>query len=65
MVPVAGLDNIDARKANTSFLGHGYWAEVKQLLIDLQMHVNLGWPPGERVFTLEAVTGPPPFWRFR
>ncbi|AMV39882.1 alpha/beta fold hydrolase [Planctomyces sp. SH-PL62] len=65
VVPVDGLDNIDARKANTSFLGHGYWADVKQLLIDLQMLINLGWPPNQRVFTLESVAGPPPYWGLR
>jgi esterase/lipase superfamily enzyme len=67
IVPIAALDNIDARKANTSFLGHGYWSEVKQLLIDMQMLVNLGWGPGQRVFTLEPKIAPPnyPYWRFR
>ena len=53
VVPITALDNIDARKANTSFLGHGYWADVKQLLIDMQMLVNLGWSPQQRVFTLQ------------
>jgi len=65
VVPVDGLVNIDARKANTSFLGHGYWADVKQLLIDLQMTINLGWPPEQRVFTLDAIAGPPRFWQLR
>jgi esterase/lipase superfamily enzyme len=67
IVPVAALDNIDARKANTSFLSHGYWSEVKQLLIDMQMLINLGWGPGQRVFTLEPKIAPPEYhyWRFR
>jgi esterase/lipase superfamily enzyme len=66
VVPINGLDNIDAWKANTSFLGHGYWAGEKQLLIALQMLVNLGLPPVERVYTLEAaVQPPPPHWRFK
>jgi esterase/lipase superfamily enzyme len=67
VVPIPALDNIDARKANTSFLGHGYWADVKQLLIDMQMLVNLGWTPQQRVFTLQRTIAPPhyQFWSFR
>ena len=69
VVPVAGLDNIDARKANTSFLGHGYYAEVKQMLIDLQLLINLGWGPDQRNVTLDqmTLTKPPDyfFWAFR
>ncbi len=67
IVPITALDNIDARKANTSILGHGYWAEVKQLLIDLQMLVNFGWSPAERIFTLEPMIAPPDYryWAFR
>jgi esterase/lipase superfamily enzyme len=67
VVPIRALDNIDARKANTSFLGHGYWADVKQLLIDMQMLVNLGWGPEQRVFTLQAMIAPPQYhyWSFR
>jgi esterase/lipase superfamily enzyme len=67
IVPITALDNIDAHKANTSFLAHGYWSSVKQLLIDMQMLVNLGWGPGQRVFTLEHEIAPPDYqyWRFR
>jgi len=67
MVPIRALDNIDARKANTSFLGHGYWADVKQLLIDMQMLVNLDWGPEQRVFTLQSMIAPPDYhyWTFR
>ncbi len=67
VVPIRDLDNVDARKANTSFLGHGYWAEVKQLLIDMQMLVNLGWGPERRTFTLQPATVPPDYryWAFR
>jgi len=66
VVPIDDLDNIDARKANTSFLGHGYWADEKQLLIDLQMLVNFGLPPIERIYTLEAAVQPlPQHWRFK
>jgi len=67
VVPIKFLDNIDARKANTSFLGHGYWADVKQLLIDLQMLVNLGLSPEKRIYTLEPVNDLPayPYWALR
>jgi len=66
-VPIRALDNIDSRKANTSFLAHGYWADVKQLLIDMQMLVNLSWGPELRVFTLEPKIAPPEYryWRLR
>jgi len=67
IVPIRALDNIDSRKANTSFLAHGYWADVKQLLIDMQMLVNLSWGPELRVFTLEPKIAPPEYryWRLR
>ncbi len=67
VVPIKFLDNIDARKANTSFLGHGYWADVKQLLIDFQMLVNLGWSPEQRIYTLESVNDRPSYryWALR
>ncbi|MDG3004096.1 alpha/beta hydrolase [Paludisphaera mucosa] len=60
-----GLDSIDASRADTSLLGHGYWAEVRPLLADLQILINLGWPPDRRVPTpLEAITGAHPYWAF-
>ena len=27
--------------------------------------INLGWPPDQRVFTLDAIAGPPRFWQLR
>jgi esterase/lipase superfamily enzyme len=67
VVPIRALDNIDARKANTSFLGHGYWADAKQLLIDMQLLVNLGWGPDLRPITLQPMIASPsyPYWTFR
>jgi len=44
---VGELENIDAQKANTSGLGHGYFAAEDELLIDLQLLINHNLrPPG-------------------
>jgi esterase/lipase superfamily enzyme len=67
LVPIRALDNIDARKANTSFLGHSYWASAKQLLIDMQILVNAGTSPDNRHYTLEPRSGPARYlyWSFK
>jgi esterase/lipase superfamily enzyme len=43
-----GLDTINADRANTSFLGHGYYASESPLLTDLMLTILLGQKPEER-----------------
>ncbi len=48
LTPVPPLINVDAAKANTSILGHDYFAARSPLLIDLEMALVLGYPPSKR-----------------
>lgn len=52
---ISGLDNIDAERANTSFLGHDYFVSRSELLIDLEMLINMNLPPQRRP-TVRKVT---------
>lgn len=45
----AGLDTVNADKANTSFLGHGYFASAHPLLIDLQLTIVHNEKPAKRL----------------
>jgi esterase/lipase superfamily enzyme len=60
-----GVDNIDAARANTDLLGHGYWAEASPVLMDLHLLITMGWEPARRVpKILRAFTSPKPYWAF-
>lgn len=65
LIPLTGLDNVDARKANTSFLGHDYFVSENPLLGDLQMLFNFDSPPLFRMPPLKLETNSGyPFWSF-
>jgi esterase/lipase superfamily enzyme len=51
-----GLLNIDALHANTSILGHDYFAASSRLLADLELAINLRLPPSRRPQTLRERT---------
>jgi esterase/lipase superfamily enzyme len=51
-----GLLNIDALHANTSILGHDYFASSSRLLADLELALNLRLPPSRRPQTLRERT---------
>lgn len=59
------LDNIDSTNADTSFLGHGYFAAEKPLLIDIQLILNHNLRPPR--ITIRERTGKKPeqiYWAF-
>jgi esterase/lipase superfamily enzyme len=43
-----GMDTIDASAVDTSFLGHGYFADERSLLTDLGILIRQGLAPAER-----------------
>jgi hypothetical protein len=49
-----GLDTINADGANTSFLGHDYYASSIKVLLDIQLMVNHGLAPEKRMPPLES-----------
>jgi esterase/lipase superfamily enzyme len=60
-----GLDNIDAARADTSLLGHGYWSDARAVLLDMRLLITKGWEPARRVpDVLRAFTRPQPYWAF-
>lgn len=62
-----GLTTINADNANTSFLGHGYYASAHQLLLDMKLLVLHNLPPDQRLPPLlerTLVLGYP-HWAFR
>jgi esterase/lipase superfamily enzyme len=44
-----GLDTVNADGANTSFLGHAYFASSEEVLLDIQLMVNNGFGPEKRM----------------
>ncbi|MEI8347303.1 MAG: alpha/beta hydrolase, partial [Pseudomonadota bacterium] len=60
-----GLENIDAERANTSFLGHDYFVSRSELLIDLELMLINNVPPANRS-TIRQVKTEDGFyyWRF-
>lgn len=43
-----GLDTINAEKVDTTYLGHGYYAAARELLLDLRLTIDFAKPPDER-----------------
>jgi hypothetical protein len=60
-----GLDNIDAQKANTSFLGHVYYASEKIILLDMQLLLG-GVRAAQRPTLRQRTNALPPtvYWFF-
>lgn len=52
---VQGIDTIETSRIDLSFLGHGYFADARDLLSDIHTLLEHDTPP-ERRFGLEAVT---------
>jgi esterase/lipase superfamily enzyme len=64
LVPYDPLINIDAAQANTSFLGHDYFAARNPLLVDLQMHLVMGYGPDRRPTIRPATISGFQYWKF-
>jgi hypothetical protein len=56
-VEVDGIDYVDASNVDTDLIGHGYYAETKDLLNDLYYSVRLRLPASLRY--LQEVPQPP------
>lgn len=48
LIPIPGLDNINADQANTSILGHDYFVSANPLLSDIEVLLNFDRPPSNR-----------------
>lgn len=48
LVIVEGIDTIDASKVDTNLLGHGYFAESKQVIDDIFQVIHYGFSPERR-----------------
>ncbi|MDB4909051.1 MAG: alpha/beta fold hydrolase [Gemmatimonadetes bacterium] len=59
---VAGIDVVDASNMESSFLGHAYVAENKQVLDDLFMLVRHGLAPSERNLRRQPTSGSAFHW---
>jgi len=44
-----GLDTVNADRANTSFLGHSYFASSQKVLLDIRLMINGGLAPADRM----------------
>jgi esterase/lipase superfamily enzyme len=49
-----GLENVDAKHANTSFLGHDYFSASNRLLVDLELLINLRLNAAGRTQTVKS-----------
>lgn len=49
-----GLENVDAKYANTSFLGHDYFSASNRLLVDLELLINLRLNAAGRTQTVKS-----------
>jgi esterase/lipase superfamily enzyme len=62
IIAIPGVVTIDATGIDTSLLGHSYYAEVKDVLADMQALIMYGHGPAER--KLHALTkGAATYWR--
>jgi esterase/lipase superfamily enzyme len=64
LVALPPLINVDAARANTSILGHDYFASRSPLLIDLQMHLIGNFPPARRPTLRKAAVQDFSYWSF-
>jgi esterase/lipase superfamily enzyme len=65
IVIAAGVDTVDASTVDTSFMGHSYFADKRNVLSDLFYLIREGKPPGER-FGLEFRANPRGgYWAFK
>lgn len=63
IVIVNGVYTIDASHVDTDFFGHGYFAETKDLIMDMHMIINLSLLPQKRkLIKLSKPTGD--YWQF-
>jgi esterase/lipase superfamily enzyme/cold shock CspA family protein len=63
IVIVNGVYTVDASKVDTDFFGHGYFAETRDLIMDMHMIINLSLLPQKR--KLVMMTKPAgDYWQF-
>jgi esterase/lipase superfamily enzyme len=64
LVLMKGIETIDASDVDTSFLGHSYFADTRQVILDIQALFNLGLRAPQRPGLLQVNTTQP-YWQFR
>jgi esterase/lipase superfamily enzyme len=64
LVVVDGVETIDASNVDTSFLGHSYFADTRQVMSDLQVLFSQGLRPAQRSGLRQPFSSRP-YWEFR
>lgn len=64
LVVVDGIETIDASNVDTSFLGHSYFADTREVMMDIQGMFDQGLRARQRP-GLRQVSTNRPYWEFR
>lgn len=64
IVIVDGISTVDASKIDTNFLGHGYFAETKELIHDLYLILEHSFEPQQRNLRKKQEPSKGSYWLF-
>ena len=57
IIPISGIDTIDASLVDTSLIGHSYYGDNRSIISDMYLLLNLKLPPDKRNLLPKEVEG--------